>query len=148
MINMLKNDMKQAMKDKNKEKLSTLRLLLATIETERSKAKLDSVEDFTEEQIIGFINRNIKALKQEIDSLKNAERDFAKQEREIEVLTTYLPKQYSEEEVIVVLEVLAQTGKKLEKSFGEFMKVVSTTLKGKADMSMVSKNAKQVWDKQ
>jgi hypothetical protein len=147
MIDTLKNDMKQAMRDKNKEKLSTLRMLLATIETERSKAGLGSVEDFTEEQIIGFINRNIKALKQEIESLKNADRDFSKQEREIEVLTGYLPQQLDEIGIRLAVETAIRAINKTEGTFGSLMGMLSI-LKGKADMGLVSKIAKEEWNKQ
>lgn len=145
MINTLKNDMKQAMRDKNKEKLSTLRMLLATIETERSKAKLDSVEDFTEEQIIGFINRNIKALTQEIDSLVKADRSYATQLLAIEHLKEYLPKQLSEEEIIKEVEYEISYVKSNSGTFGDVMKGL-TKLKGKADMGLVSKTAKQLWN--
>jgi uncharacterized protein len=142
MINTLKNEMKQAMRDKNKEKLSTLRMLLATIETERSKAKLDSVEDFTEEQIIGFINRNIKALGQEIDSLVRADRSYTTQLLAIEHLKEYLPQQLTELEINIIVEDTIS----VSSSFGDVMKLLSS-LKGKADMGLVSKIAKEKWNK-
>jgi uncharacterized protein len=146
MIKRIKDDMKQAMKDKNKEKLSTLRMLLATIETERGKQGLESIGDFTDEQVIGFINRNLKQLGQEIESLIKAGRNIDPQLQQVEFLKEYLPKQLTDEEIakeveLAIADVRAEAGN----NFGLLMKHLSG-LKGKADMSIVSKLAKEMWN--
>jgi uncharacterized protein len=147
MITTIKNDMKQALKDKNKEKLSTLRMLLSTIDTERSKQGLANVEDFTDEQVIGFINRNLKQLGQEIDSLVKADRDTGSQLRQVEFLMEYLPKQLTEEEIVEAVEqAIGEVRAEAGNNFGLLMKHLSS-LKGKADMALVSKTAKEMWNK-
>ncbi len=142
MITQIKNDIKQAMKDKDKVKLSTLRMLLSTIETERSKKVIESVEDFSNDDIIGLINRNIKSINQEIDSLISANRDYSKQEQEKLVLLSYLPKQLTTEEV---LNEIAHAIKLVEN--GEVknpMQYLSQKLKGKTDMKTVSNLLKEI----
>lgn len=144
MINKIKEDLKRAMKDKDKEKLSALRMLLSTIDAERSKQGVDSIEDFSDDQVIVFINRNLKQLFQEINSLENANRDYSAQEKQKEVLQSYLPRQLNEEEISqeiekAIGEIVATGG-----NFGLLMKSLSV-LKGKADMGLVSKLAKQKW---
>lgn len=147
MIVQIKNDIKQAMKDKDKEKLSTLRMLLSTIDTERGKQGLASIEDFTDEQVIGFINRNLKQLGQEIDSLVKADRNIDSQLLQSEILKTYLPKQMTEEEITEAIEqAIGEVRAEAGNNFGLLMKHLSD-LKGKADMSIVSKLAKEMWNK-
>jgi uncharacterized protein len=141
MISQIKEDMKQAMKDKNKVKLSTLRMLLATLENERIKLK---VEELNEEQIITCINRNLKQLGQEIDSLTGASRDIDNQLKQKEVLMSYLPEQLTEEEIRYIVIELSEMVKTYGGNFGELMKKLSS-LKGEADMRLVSKIAKEVF---
>lgn len=143
MITQIKNDMKQAMKDKDKAKLSTLRMLLATIETERIKLKVELSND----DVITCINRNLKQIDQEIESLEGADRDISSQEKQKEVLMSYLPKQLSEQEVKEAVEVVVLLQKINGGNFGSVMKALSADLKGKADMGLVSKIAKQEWSK-
>lgn len=143
LITKIKDDMKTAMKNKDKEKLSTLRMLLSLIETERGKVGIATVEDFTDEQIIDLINRNIKSLNNEIQSIVSVGRDASKQEKEKEVLIAYLPQQLTEEEVRA--EVQEALSHNLQ--FGLAMKVLSGKLKGKADMGLVSRIAKEEFSK-
>lgn len=145
MITRLKNDIKQAMKNKDKEALSTLRMLMATIETERSKSGVSAVEDFTEDQIIVFINRNIKVLNAEIESLVTASRDASKQEREKVLLVSYLPKQLTKEEIVAEINHALDLVKRGElEGMGQAMGYLSKKLKGKADMGLVNKTIKEM----
>ncbi|AYP68293.1 hypothetical protein PQE75_gp186 [Bacillus phage vB_BcoS-136] len=141
MIIQIKNDIKDAMRNKEKIKLSTLRMLLATIENERSKIGLSSIEDFTEEQIIALINRNIKALNQEIESLRVAGRITTEQQTQKQVLLSYLPEQLSEDLIRKEIElamILVERGE-----INNPMQVLSKKLKGKADMGLVSRLVKE-----
>lgn len=147
MITQIKKDMVQAMKNKDKDKLSTLRMLLATIETERGKVGISTVEDFSNEQIETLINRNIKALNNEIQSVLAVGRDASKQEIEKEVLLAYLPTQLTEEEIRSYISGCAERTHQIGASFGTLMRVVSTELKGKADMGLVSRIAKEEFNK-
>jgi uncharacterized protein len=147
MIKTIKNDMVQAMKDKEKTKLLTLRMLLALIETERGKVGLKDVSEFTEDQIVSLINRNVKTLNQEIDSLVKAGRDISNQEEQKEILMSYLPKQMSLDEVKDVVAEVGRLTKESGEKMGFAMKELSTRLKGKADMSVVSALIKEELNK-
>lgn len=139
MINQIKADMKQAMKDKNKVKLSTLRMLITTLDNERIKLK---VEELSEDAILTCINRNLKQLDQEIESVKNAGRELGTQLEQKEVLMSYLPKQLTEEEVTLIVRQAVIEVKSEGENFGGVMKRLSG-LKGQADMKLVSKIAKE-----
>lgn len=147
MLTQIKNDIKEAMRNKDKEKLSTLRMLLATIETERGKNGLATIEDFSDDEIIGLINRNIKALNSEIESLIVANRDSSKQEKEKELLVSYLPTQMMEDEIrsFVAREIEGARAMLSEVKLGQVMGSLSSKLKGKADMGLVSKVAKELF---
>ncbi|PEV64082.1 GatB/YqeY domain-containing protein [Bacillus thuringiensis] len=140
MIKAIKEDMKQAMRDKNKTKLSTLRMLIASTEKERIASK---VEELSSEAVITCINREIKAIGQEIDGLVLAGRDTSSQEEQKAILMEYLPKQLTEDEIAEKVREVTATAPNM----GLAMKQLSAELKGKADMSLVSKLVKEAFSK-
>ncbi|PFT50891.1 MULTISPECIES: GatB/YqeY domain-containing protein [Bacillus cereus group] len=140
MIKTIKEDMKQAMRDKNKIKLSTLRMLIASTEKERIASK---VEELSSEAVITCINREIKAIGQEIDGLVLAGRDTSSQEEQKAILMEYLPKQLTEDEIAEKVREVTATAPNM----GLAMKQLSAELKGKADMSLVSKLVKEAFSK-
>ncbi|MDM5370444.1 GatB/YqeY domain-containing protein [Bacillus bombysepticus] len=140
MLKTIKDDMKQAMRDKNKTKLSTLRMLIASTEKERIASR---VEELSSEAVITCINREIKAIGQEIDGLVLAGRDTSAQEEQKAILMEYLPKQLTEEEIIEKVREATATAPNM----GLAMKQLSAELKGKADMSLVSKLVKEAFSK-
>ncbi|MGG1146903.1 GatB/YqeY domain-containing protein [Bacillus wiedmannii] len=140
MIKTIKEDMKQAMRDKNKVKLSTLRMLIASTEKERIASK---VEELSSEAVITCINREIKAIGQEIDGLVLAGRDTSAQEEQKAILMEYLPKQLTKEEIAEKVREVTATAPNM----GLAMKQLSAELKGKADMSLVSKLVKEAFSK-
>ncbi|EPC8411052.1 GatB/YqeY domain-containing protein [Bacillus thuringiensis] len=134
----IKNDMIQAMKDKDKVKVVALRMLLATFEKERIALK---VPELNEDQIITCINREIKAIDQEIEGLVKAGRSTLDQEYQKTVLQAYLPKQLTQEEVVALItEVVGRTS-----NMGMAMKELTPQLKGKADMKQVSQLVKEAF---
>ena len=93
----LQKDMIAAMKAKDKEKLSTVRMLKAAVANE----KINAGHDLSPEEEIAVLSRELKQRKDSLEEFKNAGReDSVKQlEKEIEVVQSYLPKQLSEDEV-------------------------------------------------
>jgi uncharacterized protein len=143
LITQIQNDMKQAMRNKDKKKLSTLRMLLATVEKVKVTLKVKDVTELSDDVILNAINKNIKQLNQEIEALEKAGRDTFSQETEKELLNTYLPKQMSEEEIKEVVEqAVADVNAEAGANIGMVMKLLSP-LKGKADMKLVSKLVKE-----
>ena len=143
LVEIIQNDMKQAMRDKNKEKLSTLRMLLATIEKKKVEKKLKLVTELAESDIIDSISKNVKQLDQEIESLINAGRDVTSQLAEKKVLSEYLPKQMTIDEITKEVSAIVKLVKSAGGNMGVAMKEASAKMKGKADMKLVSQLVKE-----
>lgn len=145
LITKIKQDMKQAMKDKEKAKLSTLRMLLSTIENKRVELKLNDVHEIEYKHLIACINKNIKQVKQQIESLVKANRDTTEQLAEIAVLETYLPRQMSEDEIRNVISIYVEQNPKA--NIGQVLSYFSNMYRGEADMKLASKIANEIINK-
>lgn len=135
LILQIKKDIVQAMRDKDKAKLSTLRMLVATIE----KKQIESKGGLTDLEVIESIGKNLKQLNQEIEALVNANRETTSQKIEKELLLSYLPQQLTEAELQSEVDVIVGLTKSQGQSMGVAMGIASTQFKGRADMKLVSK---------
>jgi uncharacterized protein len=142
----IKSDRITAMKNKDTARRSTLELVLALLEKEKVVHKLPTVEDLTQEQVEVIINRYVKGLDKESEAYKEAGKSTEKQEREKELLLTYLPERMTEEEIRKAVDVTIFTQKSFGRGLGDVMKVLAINLKGKADMGLVNKIAKEMWN--
>ncbi len=132
------NDMKKALKENEKLKLSTLRLIRAAIKN----AEISKKDKLTEDEVIGIVNRNLKKLEESLDMFTKGQRPelAEKAKKEIEIVKKYLPEQLSEEEVEkIVKETIAKFGFKGLQDIGPAMREIIPQLKGKADGKMVNK---------
>ena len=130
-------DMKTAMKAHETARLSTLRLLLAAIK----QREVDDRVEATDELVTGVISKLIKQRHDSVKQYHDAGRDdlAQKEQFEIDVLSVYLPKQMSDEEIeAVVKDAIAQTGAVGMAGMGKVMGVVKAKCPGKADMGRVS----------
>ena len=130
-------DMKTAMKAHETARLSTLRLLLAAIK----QREVDDRVEATDELVTGVISKLIKQRHDSVKQYHDAGRDdlAQKEQFEIDVLSVYLPKQMSDEEIeAVVKDAIAQTGAVGMAGMGKVMGVVKAKCTGKADMGRVS----------
>ena len=132
----LKNDIataqQEAMKSKESDKVSTLRLLSSSIKNEEIKKQ----SELGEEEIQNVIRTQVKQLKDALVDFENGGRDdlVRKYKAEIELLNQYLPAQLSDEEIEDrVGKILEPLGSKEEINFGSAMGVVMKELKGMAD---------------
>lgn len=135
------NDIISAMKSKDKEKLSTLRLLKGAMQLEEINKK----SELNDEGLINLIAKQIKTRKESIAEFKNANRQdlVEKTEKEIEILSEYMPEQLTEEEVIKIIEEAFNEIKPTSmKDMKQMMAYLNPKLKGKADMGFVSKQIK------
>jgi uncharacterized protein YqeY len=144
LVNQIKEDSVKAIKNRETAKLSTLRLLVAELEKEKVKLKLQDVSQLTNEQAQAVINTQIKKLDKEIESYVAVGRETKSQELEKKVLYSYLPKQLSEVEIGKVVKEIASKTSYDGKNVGVLMKELAAKLKGKADMKTVSKIAKKL----
>ncbi len=130
--NVLLEDMKTAMKDKDVIKKDTVQLVRAAIlQYEKdNKAVLDN------EGVIEIIAKEVKRYKDVLpDYEKSGRQDLIDEiHRKIEILMPYLPEQMSEEEMrTTVKEVISQTGATSMKDIGKVMSVIMPLLKGRCD---------------
>ena len=139
------NDMKKALKENEKLKLSTLRLIRAAIKN----AEISKKDKLTEDEVIGIVANNLKKLEESLDIFTKAQRpELAdKAKKEIEIVKKYLPEQLSEEEVEkIVKETIIKYGFKGLQDIGPAMKEIMPQLKGKADGKIVNKMVRDLLD--
>jgi uncharacterized protein YqeY len=146
LLEKIKSDLKEAMKNKEAEKLSVLRMLVSAINNEAiTLGKKD--EGLNEEEVIKILKREVKKRKDSVEQFTAGGRpELAEAEqKEIEILNVYLPAEMSEEEVKkIVTEVIAEMGEVAPSQFGLVMKTVMAKTAGQADGGMVSKVVKEV----
>ena len=130
-------DMRSAMKSKNADLVSTIRLLLAAIKQQ----EIDKREQLTDSDVLTIVEKLVKQRRESIQIYTEAGRNdlASKESAELEILTTYLPKQLSDEEVeLIIQETLSSLDASEPKDMGKVMASLKTQLSGKADLSRVS----------
>jgi len=138
----IQEDIKAAMRNKEKDLLMTLRMLSAAIK----QKEVDERRDLSDADVTSIIEKMIKQRKDAAEQYKKAERaELAEKElAEIEVVKSYLPEQMSEEEVKSSVEsAISSVGAQNMQDLGKVMAELKPKLQGKADMGLVSKFAKE-----
>lgn len=133
---------KSAMRERNKEKTSTLRMALS----ELKKEEIDRREEITNADSIKILQRMIKQRKESKAQFLDAARSELadKENEEILILQDFLPEQLSEEAIkIIVLETISETQAKEPQDMGKVMGALKSKIKGNADMGIVSKIVKE-----
>jgi uncharacterized protein YqeY len=142
LFNKLQEEMKAAMKSGDKDKLSTIRMLISEIK----KVQIDSKKELTDEEIISILQKYIKQRKEAYTQYEQAGRkDLAEKElKEIEIVQQFLPPPLSEEELIkIVEETIQEVGASSIKDMGKVVKAVMGKVKGRAEGSLISKIVKE-----
>ena len=137
----LNNDIKSAMKTKDKETLAVLRMIKTAVQA----AEIDKKEELNAEEELTILAREAKQRRESLAEFVKAGRDelVAKTEAEIEIVERYLPKQLSVEEVKEVIATVAEKiGATTQKEFGKLMGAVIQELKGKADGNVIKEQVK------
>ena len=136
----IKQDLKQAMLEKNELVRDTIRMFLSEVQ----RYEIDNKEEVDDTKALQIINKMIKQRNDSISQFKSGGRnDLAEiEEKEVDVLTKYKPAQLSEDEVISkVKEAIEQSGATSMQDMGKVMGVLKT-LSGSADMGLISKIVK------
>jgi uncharacterized protein YqeY len=134
-------DMKAAMRASEKERLSTIRMVLAAIK----QREVDERIVLDDAQVIAVLEKMVKQRKESIAQFELGHRqDLADKEKsEITLLQAYLPAQLSDSEVdAIIKDAIASTGAASVKDMGKVMGVVKAKAAGKADMGAVSARIK------
>lgn len=132
------NDMVSAMKSQDKLKLSVLRMVKGAIQLEEINKK----SELTDEDVIGVLSKQIKTRKESILEFEKGNRlDLIEQtNKEIEILNEYMPEQLSEEEIVKIIDdAFNKVNPTSVSDMGKIMGIITPQLKGKADMSNVSR---------
>ncbi len=136
----LNEDMKSAMRAKDKDTLSTIRLLKSAIDLARINGGTRN-DDCPDDLVIEVASKQVKTHRESIVEFRNANRDDLADnlEREIEIISAYLPEQLSYEELeVAVQEIFDIVKPESKKDMGKIMKEANERLKGKADFKVVS----------
>jgi len=137
MVEKLDKDMIEAMKNKEKERLTVIRMVKASLKQEQ----IDHKKEINDDLLIDVVNKQIKMRKDSIQEFEKGNRTdlIEKTQAEIDILMNYLPEQLTEEEVKKVIdEIFAELNPTSQKDMGKVMQQATSKLKGKADMREVS----------
>lgn len=136
----ISNDMKEAMKAHDKDSLNTIRLLKSTIDMYLVNNKMER-NSCSDEIVIDIVSKQVKTHKESIEEFKKGNRQdlVDKLLKEIDLLSKYLPKQLTEEEINSEIDKVFDKVKPTSmKDMGLIMKELTPIFKGKADMKTVN----------
>lgn len=137
----LKDEMKQAMRDKEKSRLGTIRLIMAAIK----QIEVDQRIVLDDEQVIATLDKMLKQRRESIRQYRDAGReDLAEvEEAEIVVIQDFLPQALTEEEIVAMVEsAIADCSASPIKDMGKVMALLKPAMLGRADISVVGKKIK------
>ena len=139
---LIEEAVKVSMKNRDKETTSALRMAIS----ELKKEEIDKQIELEDEQVIQILQRMIKQRKDSYSQFSDAGRNelAEKEQKEIDILSEFLPEQLSEEELSsMVLEVIRETGAEGPQDMGKVMGSLKQRIQGNADMGLVSKIVKE-----
>lgn len=141
MLAQLQSDMKQALKAGEKQKLSTIRMLLSATKNEA----IEKRKELTDEEILTVIQREIKQRRNAIEEFKKGNREDLVTESETEIawLEAYLPAQLSDEELDTLVRQVITELIATPQEFGRVMGKLMPLVKGKADGTRVQAAVKK-----
>ncbi|CAM2831993.1 Uncharacterized conserved protein YqeY, may have tRNA amino acid amidase activity [Paenibacillus sediminis] len=138
----LNEDMKQAMKSRDKFKLSTIRMVRSTIKN----LEIDLKRALDDNEVLDILSREIKQRKDALQEFEKAGREdlVDSLKAEIEIIAQYLPEQLSEEEIkVIVQQTIQETGASSKAEMGKLMSSLMPKVKGRADGKLVNQIVQQ-----
>jgi uncharacterized protein YqeY len=139
-------DLKQAMKDKDQDRLRVLRSIKSKLLEREINERKEGEATLSDEQTIEVLMKAAKQRKESIEQFEEGDReDLANSEKkELEVIESYLPEMLSEDEVRdIAREKIEELGAEDMSDMGQVMGALMQELKGKAEGSLVSKVVKE-----
>ena len=141
MQNRLKDEMKQAMKSREKARLGVIRLMMAAIK----QREVDERIVLDDEQVTVVLDKMLKQRRESIRQYRNADRvDLAEvEEAEILVIQDFLPEALTEDEIATMVQTaIADCSASSIRDMGKVMGLLKPAMQGRADMAMVSTKIK------
>ena len=140
--NQITEDMKSAMKAGDKDRLKTVRLIMAAIK----QVEVDQRVELDDAGVLSVLDKMVKQRRDSVTQFEKGGRDdlAAIEKAEIEVLAEYLPEQLSAEDLAALVdEVIAATGAEGMRDMGKVMGQIKAKAAGRADMGAVSATVKE-----
>lgn len=141
--NQIQNDMKDAMRARDKQKLEVIRFLLAAIK----QREIDERIVLDDTQVVAAIEKQIKQFKDALTQYKAAGRDdlVQKEAFALEILQTYMPEQLSDQELEdIIKKMITETKATSIRDMGKVMGALKAKIQGQADMGKVSAKVKEL----
>ncbi len=139
----LLEDMKEAMRKKDKLRLSTIRMLRSLIKN----AEIDKRAELSEDEIYELLSKYAKQRREAIELYERGGRkDLVEKEKaELAIVESYMPQQLSEEQLTVIIkETIQELKANGPKDLGKVMKALMPKIKGRADGSVASRLVKKL----
>jgi hypothetical protein len=139
----LTEDLKQAMRQGDERRKSTIRLVRAAI----TNAEIEQGEDLGEDEVLAIIAKQAKQRRESVAEFAKAGRQdlVDQEEEELQILLSYLPAQMSRDEIeVAARQVIAEVGATSMAQMGEVMRQLMSQLKGKADGSLVNQVVREI----
>ena len=136
------NDLKEAMKNQDKERLAVIRMVKGSIQME----ELNKKHELDDSEVIDVISKQIKTRKESIEEFKKGNRQdlIDKTMSEIDILSTYMPEQLTDQELDQIInEVFESVKPSGIREMGKVMASITPLVKGKCDMSILSNKIKE-----
>lgn len=136
------DDVKTAMRSKDKDRLGVLRLITAAFK----QKEVDERIELDDTMVLTIMDKMTKQIRDSIQQFEQAGRDdlVAKEAFELEIIQEYLPAQLTEDEISqIIAECVAASGAESAKDMGKVMGLLKPRLQGRADMGKVSGLVKQ-----
>jgi uncharacterized protein YqeY len=137
----IQEDMKSAMRSAAKERLGTIRMLMAAIK----QREVDERIELDDSQVLAVIDKMVKQRRESITQFEAGGRQdlVAKEAEELKLLSDYLPAQLSEAELdALISEAIASSGATSIKDMGKVMGLIKSKAQGRADMGAVGARIK------
>lgn len=135
-------DMKTAMRAGDKERLGTIRLILAAIK----QVEVDTRTEMDDEKVLAVLDKMIKQRRESISQFENAAREdlAAKERAEVAVIQHYMPEPLTDDAIATLIdEAVRESGATALKDMGKVMNILRPLIQGRADMGAVSARVKQ-----
>ena len=144
--NKIDEDYKQSIKNKDQQKVDTLRLIRSAIkDKDISTRTSENKEGINDAEILSLLINLIKQRKDSIEQFQKAKRDdlIKNEKSEIEIINEYLPQQKTQEETEKIInEIITTNNLESIKDMGKLMSIIKNDYAGEVDMGLVSKIAK------
>ena len=144
--NKIDEDYKQSIKNKDQQKIDTLRLIRSAIKDKDISARTSkNKEGINESEILSLLLNLIKQRNDSIEQFQKAKRDdlIKNEKSEIEVIKNYLPQQKTQEETEKIInEIISSNNLESIKDMGKLMSIIKSDYAGEVDMGLVGKIAK------